>query len=140
MQILNRDTDYAVRTLARMFREEGRSYSSAELEKLLEIPRPFIRKILQKLQKAGLLSSSKGADGGFRLRKTSQDIRLLEIIEIFQQDFHMCECLFLRKICPDQKHCVLRKKINHIQEVIIRELEQVTLQSRLENETRRGES
>ncbi|MCB2197331.1 MAG: Rrf2 family transcriptional regulator [Bacteroidetes bacterium] len=53
-----------------------------EVSKELDIPSPFLGKILQILAKNKLLISTKGPNGGFALAKSPQEITLLNIIEI----------------------------------------------------------
>ncbi len=46
----------------------------------LELPTPFLAKILQQLAKQKILSSSKGPHGGFSLLKDPRKISLLDIV------------------------------------------------------------
>ena len=46
-----------------------------------DIPPSFLAKILRQLVQAGLLRSTRGANGGFGLRRPADEINLLEILE-----------------------------------------------------------
>ena len=59
MKLITRNTDYAIRALCYIAEQKQEVISADRLVKSLEIPRPFLRKILQTLTKAGLLNSSK---------------------------------------------------------------------------------
>jgi Rrf2 family protein len=98
----------------------------------LKIPRPFLRKILQQLNQQGLLKSSKGQGGGFRLAVSAEKISLVDLMEIFQGDFRLNECLFKKKSCPRQNSCGLKKKIDQIEGKVMRLLEKITLASLLQ--------
>ena len=131
MNLLKRDTDYAVRALLYLIKK-GERVSSSEMEKNLALPRPFLRQILQTLQKGGYLHSVKGNEGGFELLRKPEEIHVLDLIKVFQQDFELCDCLFKKKICPDRKVCPLRKKLKNIEASVKEEFQSITLQSLLE--------
>ena len=131
MNLLTRDTDYAVRALLYLVKK-GKRVSSSEMEKELSLPRPFIRRILQTLQKNNFLGSVKGHEGGFELLKKPEEIRVLDLIEIFQDEFELCDCLFKKKICPDRQICPLRKKLKNIETVVKNEFHSISLSSLLE--------
>lgn len=129
MNLLNRDTDYAIRAIIFLFQRQGNLTSSLDLEKDLGIPRPFLRKILQSLQKNKILESAKGNKGGFLLLKNPNKIFLSEIIEIFQGKIDFSQCLFKKKICPDVGTCPLRKEIKGIEKSVSSRLNKVTIAS-----------
>jgi Rrf2 family protein len=129
MKLINRDTDYAVRALCVIAHEGGRLVSVTRLVKGLKIPRPFLRKILQVLNKKGILKSRKGKRGGFRLNFSLEKILLTDLIEAFQGPLRLNECIFKKKICPDRGACVLRMRISAIEEYVVSELKAITLAS-----------
>ena len=130
MKLVTRDTDYAIRALLLISRQV-RVVSVPELVVKLKIPRPFLRKILQILNKRNLLKSCRGPGGGFRLNMPLDKIYLLDLIKIFQGPLKLNECLFKRRICPNINSCVLRKKILNIEKHMFKELKTITLASLL---------
>jgi Rrf2 family protein len=76
-----RETDYAVRCLLFMARRPLAVYTVGKIAVSQKIPPSFLAKILQKLVRAGLLSSSRGVGGGFRFRRGPGDVTLLSAIE-----------------------------------------------------------
>jgi len=127
MKLINKDTDYAVRALIFIDGRGKKITTVPELVNGLKVSYPFLRKILQKLNKEGLLKSFKGKGGGFKLAKKSDTIKLLEIIKIFQSNVKFTECLFKNNICPDIKRCFLKKKIGEIERYVISELDKITI-------------
>ena len=132
MKLITRDTDYAIRALCFIAKSKEEIVSVTELVKNLKVPRPFLRKILQILNKKGLLKSYKGLGGGFRLVLAPDRISLAGLIEIFQDLPKLNECIFKKRVCPNTKTCKLKKKIDSIQKYIISELENINLVSLLE--------
>ncbi|MBF0457254.1 MAG: Rrf2 family transcriptional regulator [Nitrospirae bacterium] len=79
--VINRDTDYAVRCMLFMSGNPEKTFVIGEIAREKLIPESFLAKILQKLAKAGIIRSIRGAKGGFVLIKHPRDITLLDIIE-----------------------------------------------------------
>jgi len=131
MKLITRDTDYALRAICCIAKNKSKVTSATELVNELKIPRPFLRKILQLLNKKSILTSCKGQGGGFYLNKPTNKIFLLDLMKIFQGNFKLNECLFKKNICPNIKRCALRVKMNKIERYVVRELETITVASLL---------
>jgi Rrf2 family protein len=84
-----------------------------EISKELEIPTPFLGKILQQLAKNKMLSSTKGPNGGFLLAKPATDITLLNIIEIIDGLDLFNECLIGMRTCSANAHDDVQCPIHH---------------------------
>ena len=63
--------------------KSGRPITVAKLNSLLHVGPAYLTKILQSLTQKGILSSTKGTNGGLQLRKTAKDISMKEIVDIF---------------------------------------------------------
>lgn len=122
MKLITGDTDYAVNALYLMAEDKDRIYTVPELVEKLSVPRAFLRKILQILNKKGLVKSFKGRGGGFRLDLSPDKIFLLDIMEIFQGWFKLNECLLNKKVCPNKNDCRLKIKIDVIERHVYSEL------------------
>lgn len=133
MSLITRNTDYAVRAILYIAKSSYKVVSTAELHEELKLPRPFMRKIFQKLQTEGILFSRKGNSGGFSLAKSTDDIFLLDIMKIFQGDFNFIECLLNKDICPNIKTCPMRRKIKKIENKVLKELEKINITSLLKS-------
>ncbi|NOR14247.1 MAG: Rrf2 family transcriptional regulator [Candidatus Aminicenantes bacterium] len=134
MKLINRDTDYAVKALLYLTQKDPERVSVSELIDDLDIPRPFLRKILQTLNRKGVLNSYKGKGGGFVLAMPPEKILLIRLIDIFQKPVKLTECIFKEKICSDIGTCPLKKRIDAIEQRVISELESVTMASLLKED------
>jgi len=132
MKLITRDTDYAIRAICFIAKCEKEIVPVSELNRNLRIPRPFLRKILQILNKKRLLRSYKGKGGGFMLALAPSKIFLADLIEIFQGSLKLNECIFKKRICPDIRTCKLKKRIDTLQKHVISELRDITLASLLD--------
>ena len=62
MKLITRDTDYAIRALCFIAKEQD-TISVAQLVNRMRMPRSFLRKLLQVLSSKGILVSIKGKGG-----------------------------------------------------------------------------
>jgi Rrf2 family protein len=134
MKLINRDTDYAVKALLYITKKKPERISVSELVNVLDIPKPFLRKTLQTLNREGVLNSSKGKGGGFVLALRPEEIFLTRLIDIFQNPVKLTDCTFKEKICSDAGTCPLKKRINTIEQRVISELESITIESLLKED------
>ena len=65
-----------------------------------------VAKVLQRLVKAGLLTSHRGPGGGFHLKKEPKEIALLEIYEIIEGKINITKCPLDKPICAFDK-CII---------------------------------
>jgi len=134
MKLLTKNSDYAVRALVYLAKHNDRYVPSSEIASSETIPLHFLRRILQKLTKAGLVSSREGIAGGVRLAQHPSKIKVGEVIRIFQGRIQLSECMFRKRLCSNRARCVLRKKIKQIEKSVIRQFERLTIASLLNEE------
>jgi Rrf2 family protein len=65
-----------------------------------------VAKVLQRLVKAGYLTSRRGPGGGFHLKMSPEDIDLLEIYETIEGEINITECPLDKPVCPFDK-CII---------------------------------
>ena len=129
MKLITRDTDYAIRALMYIANSKKEIVTATEIEHDLKLPRPFLRKILQILQKEGVLKSIKGNKGGFLLAISTKEIFLSDLINIFQGKITLSECFLRKDLCPNIRKCSIRKKIKSIEKKVVSELKRISIAS-----------
>jgi len=102
---ITRKTDYAVRCILFLSKEVNRTVSAGEISKAMLIPKDFLAKILQRLSRKGIVKSTKGAAGGFRLAREPGRINLLEVIEAIQGPTAANACAVDENVCSLSKTC-----------------------------------
>jgi Rrf2 family protein len=101
MQI-KRETDYAIRCVYYLAGTEQDVVMMDEIAAEMEIPKSFAAKILQKLVRAGIVSSFQGIKGGFRLARAAEEITLYDVIRVIEGPIAL-------NICTEHAGaCVLR--------------------------------
>jgi Rrf2 family iron-sulfur cluster assembly transcriptional regulator len=73
----------------------------------LNLPYHFLAKSLQKLIRANILVSSRGASGGVKLARDSNDIALLSIIKAVDGDTFFDSCVLGMGDCESETPCSL---------------------------------
>ena len=138
-------TGYALRALAAL--PEDGSYSLAkDLASSLELPAPYLAKILQGLVQAGLLESVRGPKGGFRLQRPSDGITVGEVVAAMEGPDAMEGCIMGFPSCGDEHPCPLHDAWGAVKaqvtasmtEATIRDLQRMDLQHQKKAEKRRS--
>jgi len=57
-----------------------------ELATQADIPANYLSKILWMLGNAGIIDATRGNRGGYRLKRAAAEIRLFEVVELFDRD------------------------------------------------------
>jgi FeS assembly SUF system regulator len=85
--------DYAVVLMTAAARyPAGARLSATELAADTGVPLPTAQKLMGQLAAAGLLSSVRGAGGGFALARPAPDISLADIVEAVEGPIVMTQC------------------------------------------------
>lgn len=127
MKIINREIGYAIKSLCFIFKEKRKIVTAGQLADSFKISLPFLRKILQKLNYAGILESSKGKNGGFRMSMPANNISLVDLIEIYQGSLRLCNCYSKGQDCPLIEECPIQNEIEKIENKLISDLSKISL-------------
>ena len=82
-----------------------------EIAAELQIPSPFLGKILQMLVKHQILGSTKGPNGGFYLNRPAIDIPVMEIIDIIEGKDVFNDCVIRTSPCDPNQPCSMHQKL-----------------------------
>jgi Rrf2 family protein len=123
--------DYAARALVFMARANKPTVSVARMQDEVGVTGPFLRKIMQKLHRAGLVHAVKGKGGGFALAMGPDKITLRRLIDVLQGPVKLNDCVFRQKLCAHHGACALRHKIAGMESRLLAEIDGVTLRDLL---------
>jgi Rrf2 family iron-sulfur cluster assembly transcriptional regulator len=90
----------------------------------LDLPTPFLAKILQQLAKQKILNSSKGPHGGFSLLKNPANITLLDIVNTIDGYDTFTNCVMHKGTCEgvasEKKICPLHEDYEKTRAALIK--------------------
>ncbi len=135
MDILRRNTDYALRAMVNLAGHYGEDpVSTRDISQSEDISYQLACKLMQKLNNAGLVKSSMGPNGGFVLSRTPRKINLAEIIDAIQGPLSLSRCLLGENVCKKQSSCPITVKLTKLQKNIGDYLQSITLDELLQHQ------
>lgn len=127
---LTRQGDYAIRTMVALAEAKpGELQQTKQVAARQEIPEAFLNKIIQLLHKGGLVETCRGAQGGIRLARPSHEITLRQVIETVEGPIALNRCLASGDPCPRRESCLIHANLARVQEILIQELDKITISS-----------
>lgn len=106
--IFSRSLRYTLQALVLLAAEYAeRPVMGRELAARLHVPAAYLSKLLQRLAQAGILQSSRGPQGGFRLTATGRHMSLMQLIVLIKGEQAVKECVLGFKTCADDTACAL---------------------------------
>ena len=84
--------DYAVVVMTAAAKSPERRLSAPEVALVTGIPAPTVAKLMGTLARAGLLSASRGASGGFQFCGAAADVSIAAIIEAVDGPIALTQC------------------------------------------------
>ena len=122
--------DYAVVILsAAARRPHGERLSTGELAAETGVPLPTAQKLMGRLATAGLLTSSRGQQGGFTLARVATEISLADIVEAVEGPIAMTQCGGSDEAsdCALDAHCRVKPHMGLVGQAVRSALNSVTL-------------
>ncbi|HAM99748.1 MAG TPA: transcriptional regulator [Marinilabiliales bacterium] len=116
--MLSNTSKYAIRAVIYLavHASNGQKIGIKKISESLEIPSPFLGKILQVLVRRKILSSTKGPNGGFGIGKNPDNITLYDIIFEMDGDELFHSCLLGAGSCDSNKkeggYCALHNEFD----------------------------
>jgi len=99
--MLSTTSEYALRALAHLaYQPQGTALLGRDLAQAVEIPANYLSKVLLTLRNAGLVDTTRGSGGGYRLRKPAEEIFLIDVVELFEEISRAKPSCFLRHTRP----------------------------------------
>jgi Rrf2 family protein len=111
MALISKSSEYGLRAALYMAGQTGRDFVSVgEMSKELGISFHFLTKILQKLARAGIVQSTRGAKGGISLAKPAAKITLLDIVRSIEGASLFESCILGLAGCGEKRPCPLHRQ------------------------------
>ncbi len=119
-------TDYAILAMVELARDGG-ILSAQRLAERTQVETPTVSKVLKLLASAGLVTSSRGANGGYKVARRAGEINVAEIISAIEGPIAMTECSVEQGLCSVEHNCSMRSNWQRISVAVARALQDVSL-------------
>ena len=100
----------------------------------------YLEHLITPLIAAGIVQSTRGPKGGISLIKAPEEIRLSEVIQLFEGSMAPVECVDNPETCTRSELCVTRDIWGEIKKAIDGVLESTTLQDLVERQKRKEQT
>lgn len=132
MLSMTRKTDYALVAMAHLANEGPSRASAREVAERLGLPVAALMNILNQLGHAGLVSSTRGPNGGYGLAKAPAEISLASLIEAVEGPVRLTLCCsnateVVERRCDLESGCAIKGPVRKVHTMLRQFLEQVTL-------------
>lgn len=129
----SKTTEYAIRVLSYLHRHNETSHSVNILHQRLGLPYKYLTKMMTELVKKGLVTASRGREGGLSLAKSADQIRLCDILEAIGEPLEYERCILGFEKCDASNPCALHDQWAPPKAMIEEMLTTTTLDSLIHN-------
>ena len=125
---VSRLADYAVVVLVKLGRR-GEVTNSSSLAVETGVPEPTVAKVLKALSGAGLVSSQRGARGGYRIARPLREIRITHVIAAIDGPIAITACVDGESgSCQSEGLCPVRGRWDMVNDAVRSALDRITLE------------
>ncbi|HNU69403.1 MAG TPA: Rrf2 family transcriptional regulator [Myxococcota bacterium] len=125
---ITRATEYACRALRYLnTRIDDRCYSIQEIAEAEEVPVQFLAKVMQSLTQAGIVRSTCGKSGGYRIRRDPSEITLADVFTAVEGPFALNPCLDEDTPCSLREKCRVHDVWKELQDAMLEVLNKYTV-------------
>lgn len=126
--MLSQTCEYALRAMTYIAQHgDGRHVLAKEIAGDTAVPLKYLQKILRDLVRAGVLHSSRGIGGGFRLSRPARHLRLADVVGPFDDTLRRPTCPFGNPLCGKANPCPVHRRWSRVVESYTGFLERTTL-------------
>ena len=135
--IFSTKAEYGVRVMAHLAGTDGdRPVSLGSIAEAEGLPLAYLEHLAQRLRKAGLVESRRGAHGGYTLAREAGEITMAEVVRALEGEIAPIECISADAdgvlICSREHHengepCPTKFLWTRVQGSIVRTLNEMTL-------------
>ena len=126
--LLSRATQYAIRAMIFLaLQPPGKLSGAQEIASTQHIPKPFLWKVLHRLQRKKLVRSFKGVGGGYELAQPAGQIRLNRVVAAFENKPIFQGCLFGLSQCSETAPCPMESGCVKLENEVLKLLRSTTI-------------
>ncbi len=125
--LFSKTQEYALQALVHLALTPGEFRLSRDVAEHLEVPGPYLAKVLKRFAQLGYLESAKGRGGGYRIKKRAMEAAVREIVTVADGYDPFAGCLLGLSKCTDHAACPIHDKWMPLRAKVAGLLEQQTV-------------
>jgi Rrf2 family protein len=130
---INRQTDYAVRVILSLSKKEmGKRFSTSEIGREMLIPPALLQRIVAELASGEFINTQAGRDGGISLARAPKEITLLQVVEQFEGELYLSDCILKPNECPFEIRCPVHCQWVRLKNLLRDEMSRITFEQLVE--------
>lgn len=137
-----RETDYALRCVLCLAGKSPENVCSEELVEAIAAPRAYVKKIVTKLRRAGIVETRSGAGGGIRLAKPPGAVSVYDVVRCVEGELCINGCLGPDGACSRGgiPTCGVHQYLQALQDEMLRSMKDMTFDRLLRMNSQRQPS
>lgn len=138
--MLSNACQYAIRSILYlgMCSDEKHKVGVKTISEELEVPQPFLAKLLQQLNKSHLVTSTKGPYGGFYLSDENKEKTVWDIILVIDGTDKFSQCFLGLSKCGDDNPCPVHFTVSAFKNKIFKDFKDKTVAQFVEEIKEKG--
>ena len=131
--MLAQRTRYALRSLLYLAEEQdGAPVQLARIAQTQRVPPKYLELIMLDLKRAGLVQSTRGPKGGYRLARTPEEISFGDVVRVMEGPIALVSCASVNFYepcgdCHDEEACAIRRTFGIVREQTAQLLDGISL-------------
>jgi FeS assembly SUF system regulator len=120
-------TDYALLLTNQLVKSGDELNTTEQLAKATHVPLATVRKLLKLLVDAGIVTSYRGANGGYCLANDPAKLTIADVISAIEGPIALTECSTQQSVCDLASTCGLKTNWSYLNQIVTNMFEQITL-------------
>lgn len=119
--MLSKTCGYAIRGIlyVAVKNETNKTVGIKDMAEALEVPQPFLGKIMQELVRREILSSVKGPNGGFFVHERTLETPIIKVVEAIDGLGAFQKCALGLNKCSSEQPCPLHDEIKDYRNALL---------------------
>ncbi len=133
--------DYGVRLLVYLAQQpEGAYISTGDIARAQHVPEPYLLHICADLQRAGMINSRRGPQGGHRLARSAEEITISDVVNSLDRSMAPLECVEEPDDCRLSGACSQRLMWSDVEKMLMEHLSHVKVSDLARRQTAMSKS
>jgi Rrf2 family protein len=124
---ISKSTELAIHGLWMLGKKRSGMLLISEMARAQGASQSYLAKVFQRMARSGLVRSTRGKRGGFRLARKPADISMADVVRAMEAQEPLYDCLYLSRGCKGKAECLLRETFKEAEQVMYAALERITL-------------